>query len=111
MLAVQLTQLTAFAAHRAARFKGGHIALPRRKHACLPGCLQVLREGQRQTIPAEELVPGDIVLIKSGDKVPADLRLITSNNLQVSSGVGGQPHGCVRLTVAGWWQHGECARS
>lgn len=50
-------------------------------------CLQVLREGQRQTIPAEELVPGDIVLIKSGDKLPADLRLITSNNLQVSSGL------------------------
>lgn len=55
---------------------------------CLPGCLQVLREGQRQTIPAEELVPGDIVLIKSGDKLPADLRLITSNNLQVRSGLG-----------------------
>lgn len=35
------------------------------------------------TIPAEELVPGDIVLIKSGDKIPADLRLITSTNLQV----------------------------
>mgnify|MGYP001806661745 CR=1 FL=1 len=45
--------------------------------------VQVLRDGQRQTIPSEELVPGDIVLIKSGDKVPADLRLITSNNLQV----------------------------
>ena len=45
--------------------------------------LQVLRDGQRQTIPAEELVPGDIVLIKSGDKVPADVRLVTCNNLQV----------------------------
>ncbi len=51
----------------------------------MPLCctLQVLRDCQRQTIPAEELVPGDVVLIKSGDKVPADLRLITSNNLQV----------------------------
>lgn len=47
-------------------------------------CLQVLREGKKAKIPAEELVPGDIVLIKSGDKIPADLRLITSTNLQVS---------------------------
>lgn len=46
---------------------------------------QVLREGRKETIPAEELVPGDIVLIKSGDKIPADLRLITSTNLQVRS--------------------------
>jgi hypothetical protein len=54
------------------------------------GCtVQVLRDGQRQTIPSEELVPGDIVLIKSGDKVPADLRLITSNNLQVCVWGGG----------------------
>jgi hypothetical protein len=43
----------------------------------------VLREGQQQTIPAEDLVPGGIVVIKSGDKVPADLRLIRANNLQV----------------------------
>lgn len=43
----------------------------------------MLREGQQHTIPAEELVPGDIVLLKSGDKVPADVRLITANNLQV----------------------------
>jgi magnesium-transporting ATPase (P-type) len=44
----------------------------------------VIRAGEQQTIPADELVPGDIVLLKSGDKVPADLRLITCTNLQVS---------------------------
>uniref|UniRef100_A0A383V2S6 Cation-transporting P-type ATPase N-terminal domain-containing protein n=1 Tax=Tetradesmus obliquus TaxID=3088 RepID=A0A383V2S6_TETOB len=43
----------------------------------------VIRAGEQQTIPADELVPGDIVLLKSGDKVPADLRLITCTNLQV----------------------------
>jgi magnesium-transporting ATPase (P-type) len=43
----------------------------------------VLRNGQRYEIPAEELVPGDIVLLASGDKVPADLRLIEVRNLRV----------------------------
>ena len=33
----------------------------------------VLRTGQRVTLPAEQLVPGDVVLLQSGDKVPADL--------------------------------------
>jgi len=37
----------------------------------------VLREGRRLQIPAEQLVPGDIVLLQSGDKVPADLRLLS----------------------------------
>jgi len=37
----------------------------------------VLRDGQVHHILAEELVPGDIVLLYSGDKVPADMRLIT----------------------------------
>lgn len=36
----------------------------------------VLRDGKRCTVPAESLVPGDIVLIESGSRVPADLRLI-----------------------------------
>lgn len=36
----------------------------------------VLRDGHRSTVPAESIVPGDIVLIESGDRVPADLRLI-----------------------------------
>jgi len=44
---------------------------------------QVRRGSGVQVVPAEHLVPGDIVLLKSGDKVPADLRLITANNLQV----------------------------
>lgn len=44
---------------------------------------RVLREGETYEINAEELVPGDIVLLESGDKVPADLRLFVSHDLVV----------------------------
>lgn len=43
----------------------------------------VIRDGQKLRIPSRELVPGDIVLLTSGDKVPADLRLIQVRNLQI----------------------------
>ncbi len=43
----------------------------------------VQRDGQRRSMPAEELVPGDIVLLKAGDKVPADLRLLEARDLQI----------------------------
>lgn len=42
----------------------------------------VLRNGDDVTVPAEEVVPGDIVHIKVGDTVPADIRLIDSMNLE-----------------------------
>ena len=44
---------------------------------------QVLRDGVRKTIPARELVPGDIVLLEAGSIVPADLRLIEAAQLRV----------------------------
>src|SRR5690349_2494769 len=44
----------------------------------------VIRGGEQQTIPAAELVPGDIVLIEEGDTVPADARLIQSIALQTA---------------------------
>ena len=43
---------------------------------------RTLRNGQTGMIPAEGLVPGDIVLLESGDKVPADLRLVDVKNLR-----------------------------
>ncbi len=43
----------------------------------------VIREGIRHEIDASELVPGDLVLLASGDRVPADLRLISVKELRV----------------------------
>ena len=43
----------------------------------------VLRGGKRIVVAAETLVPGDIVLLQSGDKVPADLRLLHTKNLRI----------------------------
>src|SRR6516165_10114078 len=43
---------------------------------------RTVRGGETRLIPAEELVPGDIVLLESGDKVPADLRLTDVKNLR-----------------------------
>lgn len=43
----------------------------------------VIRGGKRREIEAEDLVPGDVVLLKSGDKVPADIRLTEVRSLRV----------------------------
>lgn len=44
---------------------------------------QVLRDGRRQEVMADTLVPGDIVFLASGDKVPADLRLVDVRSLRI----------------------------
>jgi Ca2+-transporting ATPase len=43
----------------------------------------VVRGGHRTTLPARELVPGDIVLLEAGNHVPADLRLLDTANLKI----------------------------
>jgi Ca2+-transporting ATPase len=43
----------------------------------------VIRNSQKSQVPSTELVPGDLVLLSSGDKVPADLRLVKVRNLQI----------------------------
>ena len=47
-----------------------------------PRC-QVLRDGRELEIDARDLVPGDVVLLEIGDRVPADLRLVEALNLKV----------------------------
>ena len=43
----------------------------------------VIRNGAPISVPAEQLVPGDVVVLETGDIVPADLRLVESYNLQI----------------------------
>ncbi|MGF1606760.1 MAG: cation-translocating P-type ATPase [Rhodothalassiaceae bacterium] len=47
------------------------------------GSATVIRDGEEHSIDVEEVVPGDLVLLASGDKVPADIRLLTSRNVSV----------------------------
>jgi len=42
----------------------------------------VIRDGRERRVPARELVPGDVILLATGDKVPADVRLMEAVNLQ-----------------------------
>ena len=41
------------------------------------------RDGKRGSIDADQIVPGDVVHLKSGDRVPADLRIISAHNLRI----------------------------
>ncbi len=47
----------------------------------------VLREGDRASVESDCLVPGDIVLLEPGDKVPADIRLIQSSGLKIQEAI------------------------
>jgi magnesium-transporting ATPase (P-type) len=47
----------------------------------------VLRAGERHSLDGEGLVPGDIVLLEAGDKVPADLRLLQTHGLQIQEAI------------------------
>jgi sodium/potassium-transporting ATPase subunit alpha len=52
--------------------------------ALLPQKVMVLREGERQRLPAVQVVPGDILLLQEGDDVPADCRVIEAHGVRVN---------------------------
>ncbi|XXT22962.1 HAD-IC family P-type ATPase [Sorangium sp. So ce429] len=49
----------------------------------VPQSATVVRGGERSVIPAADVVPGDVVVLEAGDKVPADARLLSVKNLHV----------------------------
>ncbi|CDK99781.1 P-type calcium transport ATPase [Magnetospirillum gryphiswaldense MSR-1 v2] len=61
-------------------------ALDAIRHMLTPSAM-VMRDGHRREIPAADLVVGDVVLLHSGDKVSADLRLIHAKGLRVQEAV------------------------
>jgi magnesium-transporting ATPase (P-type) len=62
---------------------------------------QVLRDGRRQEVMADTLVPGDIVFLVSGDKVPADLRLLEVRSLRIEeAALTGESLAVEKSTVA-----------
>jgi magnesium-transporting ATPase (P-type) len=56
-------------------------------HSMIDPRAAVLRDGRRITVAAEEIVPGDLVILEAGDRVPADLRLIKLRNLRIEEAV------------------------
>lgn len=54
---------------------------------------RVRRDGRTIVIPAEELVPGDIVLVEAGDRIPADARVLVSHSAEVAeAALTGESH-------------------
>lgn len=59
----------------------------------LPDHVRVMRGGQEQQLLAEELVPGDVILLSEGDRISADARLVEDNDLRVNqSTLTGESH-------------------
>jgi len=49
----------------------------------LAGKTTAMRDGRRRTLPSRDLVPGDLILLEAGDRVPADVRLIGCHSLAI----------------------------
>ncbi|MCF1753424.1 P-type ATPase, partial [Mariniradius sediminis] len=48
---------------------------------------QVIRDGQHQTIPSSELVPGDIFIVEEGNLIPADGTILQANDCSVNESI------------------------
>src|SRR5690625_3745567 len=48
---------------------------------------RVLRDGKRNVVPVDELVPGDVLLLEAGDRVPADARLLLAQGVRADESV------------------------
>ena len=68
----------------------------------LPARVTVLRDGRPVSLPAEQLVPGDVVALTEGDKVPADCRVLAAAGLRVNlATLTGESRPKVRVVEAG----------
>ncbi|WP_291781726.1 HAD-IC family P-type ATPase [Cecembia sp.] len=62
---------------------------------------RIMRNGEEQDIDSEELIPGDLVFLESGSKVPADLRIIETNGLEIDESLlTGESHSVNKNTTA-----------
>jgi calcium-translocating P-type ATPase len=66
--------------------RGAEKALSKLKSLSSPTSI-VLRDGKQQEIDSAELVPGDVILLKAGDLIAADARLLESNNFMVDESI------------------------
>ena len=58
----------------------------------------VIRNGEKKTVVAREICLGDIIEVKGGDKIPADIRVLQSNSMKVdNSSLTGESEPQVRL--------------
>lgn len=56
-------------------------------HTMLANDTLVVRNGNHEIVTTSSLVPGDIVVLRAGNRIPADLRVLTSHNLQVEEAI------------------------
>jgi Ca2+-transporting ATPase len=62
---------------------------------------RVRRDGRVEEIPAVQLVPGDLVLLDAGDRVPADGRVLTAHNAEVAEAIlTGESHAVAKIAAA-----------
>ncbi len=67
----------------------------------IPNYASVLRDGEKQRILAEELVPGDVIVLAEGDRISADGRLVDEDELRVDqSTLTGESHAVLKIREA-----------